>query len=104
MGYFGRVGGTFPLARHLRHGAGMIAVFVGDQYGVHMLGTLTAQRFKAPQHFFAAQARINEESRMACLEQRAVARASRRQNGYAERDRFPQSGSAATRRAQEPRR
>jgi len=40
---------------------------------------------------------------MACLEQRAVARASRRQNGYAERDRFPQSGSAATRRARKNR-
>jgi hypothetical protein len=78
-------------------------VFVGDQDGVHMLGPLAAQRFEAPQHLFAAQARINEESGMACLEQRAVARASRRQNGYAERDRFPQSGSAATRCARKNR-
>ena len=46
-----------------------------------MLGTLAAQRLETPQHFFTAQARINEESGMACLEQRAVARASRRQNG-----------------------
>jgi hypothetical protein len=29
-------------------------VLVGDQDGVHMLGTRAAQRFKTPQHFFAA--------------------------------------------------
>jgi hypothetical protein len=69
-----------------------------------VLGTLATQGFEAPEHFLATETCVNQESRVACLEQRAVARASRRQNGYAERDRFPQSGSAATRRAQEPRR
>src|ERR1700693_6655376 len=82
----------------------MIAVFVSDQDGVHMLGTLAAKRFEAPRHFLAAESGINQESGMACLEQRAVARTSRRQNGYTERDRFPPSDSAAARRAQEPRR
>jgi hypothetical protein len=88
------IGRAFPVARHLRHGAGMIAVLVSDQDGVHVVGTQAAQRFETPQHFLAAKACVNEESGMACLEQRAVARASRRQNGYSERDRVSQSGFA----------
>jgi hypothetical protein len=32
----------------------MIAVLVGDQDGVYMLGTRAAQRFKAPEHFLTA--------------------------------------------------
>jgi hypothetical protein len=99
MGQLREIGWAFPLTRHLRHGAGMIAVLVGDQDGVHALGTLSAERFEAPHHFFAAEAGVNEESGMACLEQRAVARASRRQNGYSKGDWVPQSGPALRRTA-----
>src|ERR1700733_5040035 len=94
MGQLGQISRTFPFARHLRHGAGMVAMLVGNQDGVHSIGTLAAQRFEAAQHFLAAKTSINEESSMACLEQRAVARASRRQNGYSKRDCVPQSGPA----------
>src|ERR1700683_1492879 len=77
----------------------MIAVLVGDQDSFHGLRRLSAQRFEAPHHFFAAETCINEESCTARLEQRAVARASRRQNGYSKGDWVPQSGSALRRTA-----
>jgi len=64
----------------------MIAMFVGDQNRVDMLGTFPAKRFKPPEHFFAAESGINQESRAPGFEQRGVARAAWRQNRYAERD------------------
>jgi len=51
-----------------------------------MFGTLSPERIKPPEHFFAAESGINQESRAPGFEQRGVARAARRQNRYAERD------------------
>jgi hypothetical protein len=64
-------------------------VFVGDEDTVNFFGARAAERFKAPQHFFFADAGVNQESGAPRFEQRGVARAARRQNGYAKRDTLP---------------
>jgi hypothetical protein len=64
----------------------MIRMLVSDEDGVDAFGTRPADRFESPQHFLAAEAGVNEESRTFRLKQRAVARAARGQNRYAERD------------------
>lgn len=56
---------------------------MGDQDSVNAHGTFAAESFKAPHHFLAAQAGINEESGVLGFEQRSVARATRRENRYA---------------------
>jgi hypothetical protein len=67
----------------------MVAVFVGHQDAVNLLGARATKSFKAPQHFFLADAGVNQESGAPRFEQRGVARAARRQNGYAKRDTLP---------------
>src|SRR5580698_191375 len=64
----------------------MVAVLMGDQNAVDMVGTRAAQRLKPPQHFLFSKSSVDEESRAPRFEQRGVARAARGQNGYAERD------------------
>src|SRR5579863_7180478 len=86
---FGEVGGAFPVAGHLREGAAVVAVLVGNQDAVNLFGARAAKRFKAPQHFFFADAGVNQESGASRFEQRGVARAARSQNGYAKRDTLP---------------
>src|ERR1700722_9578 len=64
----------------------MVAVLMGDQNAVDMVGTRAAQRLKPPQHFLFSKSSVDEESRAPRFEQRGVARAAGGQNGYAERD------------------
>ena len=59
MSGFGEVGGTLPVAGHRRQGAGVVAVFVGDEDAVNFFGARAAKRFEAPQHFFFADAGVN---------------------------------------------
>jgi hypothetical protein len=59
---------------------------VRNQDAVDVLGTRSAQRFEAPQHFFFAESGVDKESRTPRFEQCAIARTTRGQNGYAERD------------------
>ena len=87
MGRGGEVGGTFPLAGHLREAVGVVAVLVGDEDAVHFFGARAAKSFKAPQHFFFAEPGVDEESGAPRFEQRGVARAAGRQDGYTKR--FP---------------
>src|SRR5271156_2217680 len=93
---FGEVGGAFPVAGHLRKGAGVVAVLVGDEDTVNFFGARAAQGFKEPQHFFFADAGVNQESAAPRFEQRGVARAARRQNGYAKRDTLPPRHASTT--------
>src|SRR5579863_439427 len=96
MGREGEVGGTFPLAGHLRETVGVIAVLVGYEDAVHFFGTRAAESFKTPQHFFFAKPGVNQEGRAPRFEQRGVARAARRQNGYAKRDTLPPRCASTT--------
>jgi len=64
----------------------MIGVFVGDEDAVHPLGARAAEDFEPPQHFFFAEAGVNQESGALGFEQRGIARTSRRQNGDPKRD------------------
>jgi hypothetical protein len=89
MGRRGEIRGAFPLAGHLRETVGVVAVLVGDEDAVHFFGARAAKSFKTPQHFFFAEPGVNQESGTRRFEQRGVARAARRQNGYAKRDTLP---------------
>jgi hypothetical protein len=62
----------------------MVGMLVRDENGVHALGARAAERCKAPQRLFLSQARVDEESGVLGFEQRRVARAARRKNGYSE--------------------
>jgi hypothetical protein len=62
-------------------------VFVGDEDAVDVLdGSL--DRREPRQRFALAKTGINEESGPLGLQQRDIARAARRQNGYPQADRF----------------
>ena len=41
----------------------MVAVFVGNEDAVNFFGARAAKSFEAPQHFFFADAGVNQESR-----------------------------------------
>ena len=86
MRRFGQVGGTVPFALHLPEAAGMIGMLVGNQDAVDVLGACAAEGFEAPQHFLAAEANVNEESRLPAFEQRGVARTTRSEDGNAKRN------------------
>ena len=96
MRRLGQVGGAFPVAGHLRESGAVVAVFVGDEDTVNFFGARAAERFKAPQHFFFAEPGVDEESGAPRFEQRGVARAARRQNGYAKRDTLPPRCASVT--------
>jgi hypothetical protein len=91
----GQVGGAFPVAGHLRESGAVVAVFVGDEDAVNFFGAGAAERLEAPQHFFFADAGVNQERGAPRFEQRGVARAARRQNGYAKRDTLPPRRASA---------
>ena len=74
----------------------MIAVFVGDENPINFFGARAAERFEAPQHFFFAEAGVNQESGAPRFEQCGVAGAARRQNGYAKRDTLPPRCASTT--------
>ena len=59
----------------------MIRVLVSNENCIDACGARTAQRFEAPHDFFAAESRVNQESRVLAFEQRAVARAAGGQDG-----------------------
>ena len=59
----------------------MVGMFVGDEDGVHALGTAAAQRFKPAPHFLATVTGVDEEGGVFGFEQRGVARTARCQNG-----------------------
>src|SRR4029077_3572876 len=82
----GEVCGAIPFALHLPEAARMIGMLVGNQDGVDVLGALAAERFKTPQHFLAAEANVNQESRLPAFEQRGVARTARSEDRNAKRD------------------
>ena len=77
MGWLGKVCGTLPIARELRQAIGVIAMLVGNEDAVNVLGARAAQRFESPQHFFFAKSGVNEESRAPRFEQCGIARAAR---------------------------
>ena len=62
----------------------MVGMLVRDEDGVHVLGALAAESFKAAQHFLAAETGVNQEGRTPRLEQRGIARAARSENGDAQ--------------------
>ena len=68
---------ALPFALQLAKAVRVIGMFVGNQDAVEVIGLLPAQRFKAPQHFFFAQACIDKESGVFGLKQRGVARTTR---------------------------
>src|SRR6202142_872284 len=82
----GKVRRTVKEASQLRDATGMVGVLVGNQDRVDALGSLPAQRFQAAQQFLLSKSRVNKESGVLCLEQRAVARAAGCQDGDAERN------------------
>jgi hypothetical protein len=96
MRWLGQIRGTIPLARHLREAARVIRMFMADEDPVNFFGARTAESFKAPQHFFSAQAGVNEKSRAPRLKQGAIARTARRQNGYTKRDTLPPRCASTT--------
>jgi len=93
--WLGQVGGAFPVAGHLRERGAVVAVFVGDEDAVNFFGARAAERFEAPRHFLFADAGVNQECGAPRFEQRGVARAARRQNGYAKRDTLPPRRASA---------
>src|ERR1700674_2189320 len=67
----------------------MVGVFVGDENAVHASRAGAPERLESAQHLFFAEAGVNQESGALGFEQCGIARTSRRQNGYAKRDRVP---------------
>jgi hypothetical protein len=68
----------------------MIGVLVGNQDAVEAVEFVFAGG-EPRQGLAFAEAGVNQEARVLGFEQRAVARASRRQNGYAQSDEEPPS-------------
>jgi hypothetical protein len=64
----------------------MIGMLVRNQDAVDVLGACAAEGFETPQHFLAAEANVNQESRLPAFEQRGVARTTRREDGNAKRN------------------
>jgi hypothetical protein len=66
----------------------MIGVFVGDDDAVEA-SDVTADRGEAPQRFFLAQSRVDQQPGLVRLEQSAIARTARSQYRYAQTDKIP---------------
>ena len=66
----------------------MIGVFVGDDDAVEVIDVM-ADRGKAPQRFFFAESRVDQQPGLIRLEQSAVARTARTQYRYTQTDKFP---------------
>jgi hypothetical protein len=76
------------LGNERREATDMIRMFVGNDDAVQMPGRLFNQR-QTPQRLALAQSRIHQKARARSLQQRAVARAARRENADAKADAFP---------------
>jgi hypothetical protein len=75
-------------------------MFVRDDDSVKTID-VAAHRGKAPQRFFFAEPRVNQQPGLVRLEQSAIARTARTQNRNAQTDKFPQRTSAWLRRPTE---
>ena len=71
----------------------MIGMFVGNYDAVEPVD-FAPYRGQAPQRFFFAEPRVHQKPGRIRLEQRAVARATRPQNRYAQTDKFPRRAGA----------
>ena len=71
----------------------MIGMFVGNYDAVEPVDLLFEGR-QTPKRLLLAQAGVHQEARLRCLQQRAVARAARRENAYAKADAIPPKRSA----------
>jgi len=104
----GEVGGTIPIASELGQAVAVVGVLVGDEDGVHVLGTGAAESFEAADDFLAAETGVYEESGAAGLEKSRIAGAAGGQNGDAKGDarrswetrrkKYSQSAEKASRR------
>ena len=88
----GEIGRGAPFVADLRQAVGVIGMLVGDEDAVESAG-LYAERFEAAAEFFAVDAGVNEEAGALGLEQGAIARAARRQNGDSKADAKPREAA-----------
>ena len=87
QGGLGDIERCFPETEHLRKAIAVVGVLVGDEDAVDAVDGLF-DGGEAGKGFALAQAGIHEEAGALSLEQRDVARAAGRQNGYPQADRF----------------
>ena len=86
--WLGDVQRGFPESEHLRQAAAMVGVLVRDEDAVEVIDGLFNGR-EAGERFAFAESGVNEEAGALRLEQRDVARAARRQDGYPQADQLP---------------
>ena len=75
-----------PQSQNLRQSANVIAMFVGNYNAVEFFNRM-AQHFQPAQSFLLAQPRVHQHARRRRFNQRQIAAAARRQNGYSDADR-----------------
>src|SRR2546422_11530283 len=88
MRRLGQIHGRAPHPQNLRQTVAMIGVLVGNQDAVEAV-ELVFTGGEPRQGLAFAESGVNQEARVLGFEQRAVARASRRQNGDAQSDGWP---------------
>ena len=86
--WLGHVERGLPQPEHLRQPAAMVGVLVRDEDAVEVINGLF-NGGEAGESFAFAESGVNEEASALRLEQRDVARAAGRQDGYPQADRLP---------------
>src|SRR2546427_9005484 len=87
QGRFGNVERRLPQAQHLRKSVAMVGMLVGDENAVDVVDNSFDDR-EAGKRFALAESGVNEEAGPLGLEQRNIARAARRKDGYPQADCF----------------
>ena len=82
----GEVHRRAPQSQNLRQSANVVAMLVGNYDAVEFFNGM-AQSFQPAQSFFLAQPRVHQHARRRRFNQRQIAAAARRQNGYSNADR-----------------